>query len=182
MLVEFRCRSQSEPDKLHTVTVSRDGCACSCGPGFDGWCSHIDATLVCGERAMVPVDDHPLADKAMVLAGRLKVPHDWKAAWRKNSRWRGLLTGDLRPMSTVGTHGRPVVCFTGTLPRPRQHYLDEAEAAGWETIDRPHKMTAVLVAADPKSGSNKLLFAKRHGIAVLTPDEWEDVRVHGALP
>ena len=147
-------------------------------------CSHIDATLIAGERAMVPVEDRDAADRAMrAVAGHIVVPEGWKASWRWNYGWRGLPTRKIgeRSYRAVGLSGRPIVCFTGAMPRPRKELLREAEAAGWEAVDRPHPSITVLVAADPSGGSNKLQFAREHRIPILTFADWASLNADGEL-
>lgn len=133
---------------------------------------------------MVPDEDRSLADEAMkAIAGRITIPTTWKASWRWNYEWRGLPTRRLgrqrRP--AVGLSGKPIVCFTGAMPRPRKELFHEAEAAGWETVDRPHPSTTVLVAADPNGGSNKLQFARENGIPILTFEDWNSITVEGEI-
>lgn len=184
--ISFRVASKSEPGLFHTVTVQWPGptAVCECG-GFDGTiCSHIDATLVAGERAMVPEEDRAWADEAMkAMTGLIVVPKTWKASWRWNYGWRGLPTrkigGHRRP--AVGLSGKPIVCFTGAMPRPRPELLQEAEAEGWETVDRPHPSITVLVAAEPNGGSNKLQFARECGIPILTFEDWNSITAEGEI-
>jgi hypothetical protein len=180
--IVFRCRSKRDATDFRLIVVNWPGpqVFCDCD-GFDGnICSHIDATLVAGERAMVPEEDWPLADEAMKsLAGLIHVPPDWKATWRKNLAWRGFVT-QTRPRRT-GLTGRPLVCFTGAMPKPRKLLCQEAVAAGWETVDAPHSKITVLVAADPTGPSNKLRFAREHGIPILAFEEWATLTVDGEL-
>jgi hypothetical protein len=178
--IAFRCVAKTDIDELRTISVTWPGpqIFCDCD-GFNGsFCSHIDATLVAGERAMVPTVDWPAADEAMKdVAGFISVPPDWKAAWRKNLAWRGFASRT-KPRRT-GLTGRPLVCFTGTMPKPRKLLCEEAVAAGWETVDAPHSKIDVLVAADPTGSSNKLNFARVHGIPILAFEEWASLSVDG---
>jgi hypothetical protein len=184
--ISFRCASKTEADVFRIVTVFWPGPQVSCDcPGFDGViCSHIDATLIAGERAMIPVEDRDMVDTAMrAIAGRIVVPDTWKASWRWNYAWRGLPTRKYgeRRYPAVGLSGKPIVCFTGAMPRPRKELLREAEAAGWETVDRPHPSITVLVAADPNGGSNKLQFAREHGIPILAFADWTTLTTDGEI-
>lgn len=186
-LISFRCASKTDRGSFYVVAVERSDpptASCDC-PGYDGAiCSHIDATLIAGERAMVPEEDRPKADEAMrVVSGRIRVPGYWKASWRWNYAWRGLPTRQYgaRKVPAVGLSGKPIVCFTGAMPSPRKQLLSEAEKAGWETVDRPHPSITVLVAADPNGGSNKLQFAREHAIPVLTFEDWTNLTVDGEL-
>lgn len=184
--ISFQVASKSEAGFFHTVTVEWPGptSSCECG-GFDGTiCSHIDATLVAGERFMVPKADRARTDEAMkAIAGRINIPETWKASWRRNYEWRGLPTRSIgrhkRP--AVGLSGKPIVCFTGAMPRPRKELFQEAEATGWETVDRPHPSITVLVAADPNGRSNKLQFARECGIPILSFEDWNSITVEGEI-
>ena len=184
--ISFRCASKSEPGLFHTVTVTWPGpkVTCDCD-GFNGTiCSHIDATLIAGERAMVPESDRAAADEAMrAVAGRIVVPAEWRGSWRWNSAWRGIPTRKYgeRKFPTIGLSWKPIVCFTGAMPKPRKELLREAEQAGWETIDRIRPIIIVMVAADPNANSTKLLFAREHGIPILTFEEWAKITTDGEL-
>lgn len=180
--ISFRCLAKTEPGAFRTVTVIWPGpkTLCSCG-GFGGAiCSHIDATLVAGERAMVPPADRDAADRAMrAVAGSIIIPATWKASWRKNYAWRGLPARNNK--SRVGLSGQPVVCFTGAMPKPRKELLREAEASGWETVNRTHSKISVLVAADPDGESAKLCYAREKGIPILTFADWAALTTDGEL-
>jgi hypothetical protein len=67
------------------------------------------------------------------------------------------------------------------MPKIRKVPISEAEAAGWEVIDRPHSKTFVLVAADPTGKSNKLRFSRRRGIPAVTLEECCSMTVDGEL-
>lgn len=186
-IISFRVASKSEPGSFHVVSVRWPGpvAICQCG-GFNGSiCSHIDATLIAGERFMVPEEDRARADNAMkVMAGQIAVPETWKASWRWNYEWRGLPTRKIgrERRAAVGLSGKPIVCFTGSMPRARKELLlQEAEAAGWETVDRPHPSITVLVAADPNGGSNKLQFARECAIPILNFEDWNSITVEGEI-
>ncbi|MDH6235137.1 hypothetical protein M2281_005759 [Mesorhizobium soli] len=181
-IIKFRCVSQRFADVYYEISAGSKSCSCQCDGYFEGWCSHIDATIVCGERAMVHPDDLDLAARASArLRGKLKAPDDWKASWRRNMRWRGLATRKFVP-STVGLSGRPVVCFTGAMDRPRKEFLAEAEKSGWEPVNRVHSKITVMVSSDPHSATAKMDFARWRGIPILSPEEWEEARDFGVLP
>lgn len=178
--ISFRCAAKTDDDAFRIVSVTWPGPQVSCDcDGFNHqFCSHIDATLVAGERAMVPVEDWPAANEAMNdVAGFIAAPSGWKASWRQNMAWRGFASRS-KPRRT-GLTGRPLVCFTGAMPKPRKVLCAEAVSAGWETVDAPHSKIDVLVAADPTGTSNKLKFAREHGIPILTLDEWSSLSVDG---
>jgi NAD-dependent DNA ligase len=114
---------------------------------------------------------------------QIGIPADWRQNWRWNSAWRGLPSrkiGD-RSFPTIGLSGKPVVCFTGSLPRSRKVLLREAEQAGWETIDRVRPIVTVMVAGDVNAKSNKLEFARSYGIPILTFEQWTQLTVDGEL-
>lgn len=178
MTISIRVLAKTE-DQQRVITVADNGSsfACNCD-GFNGLiCSHIDAVLIAQERAMVHPDDWPLADQAVNLVSRhIVVPDDWKGSWRKNLVWRGLSNSRVRDGS------KPLVCFTGTLDRPRPLLKKEAESLGWETIDSPSPFTDVLVAADPLGTSGKLNAARKNGTPIITSEEWSILLTDGVLP
>lgn len=180
--MQFRVVSQSIPDYYHVVSVSDDGSnvSCSC-PALGGFCSHIDAVLVANERAMVHNDDWEIADKARKLTlGKITAPAHWKGAWRGEFGWRGLKrqAANYNPRRS----GRPLVCFTGTLPgKTRKQWLEEAVANGWDTTDEPSRFTDVLVAADPEGKSAKLKAARTFSTAIVNGAEWQAVMLDGVL-
>jgi hypothetical protein len=175
--------AKSAADEYRLVTVSLDGLTvlCDCG-GFDGViCSHIDAVLIAGERVMVPPEDHGTADAAFALVSqRIEPPPSWRGSWRQNLRWRGLSVRGPRPRRVRS--GRPVVCFTGAMDRPRKELLAEAVAAGWDTADSPTSAITVLVAAAVHGKSGKLVYARKNGIPIVALEEWPSVMLDGELP
>ena len=180
--ISFRCVAKTVGNTFRIVSVTWPGplVTCDCDGFNQLFCSHIDATLVAGERAMVPNDDWAAADEAMnAVGGLIVLPSDWKGSWRKNMKWRGFASRS-SPRRT-GLTGRPLVCFTGAMPKPRKLPVAEAEAAGWETVDAPHSKIDVLVAADPTGSSNKLKSARQYGIPILAFDEWVSLSVDGEL-
>jgi hypothetical protein len=170
-----------EPGVFRIICVRDGRAACDCN-GYDGkFCSHIDATLVAGERAMVPDADHSIADQAMMaVAGKIRVPADWKGSWRKMMQWRGLSAG--RPRSSrTGATGLPIVCFTEAMPKSRATLLEESRNRGWEPVNTVHSLIDVLVAADPAGNSAKLTYARQKGIPILTYNEWISLSLDGEL-
>jgi hypothetical protein len=174
-IFSFRCASQSESAKFWTICVSATSLhvRCDC-PGFNdrGFCSHIDATLVAGERAMIPEEDRSTAiDLMRRLDGCVVAPSGWKANWRRNLIWRGFHSrASVR--RGIPPSEMPVVCFTGKFPEPRTVLVQRAEGMGWETVDRAHSKIDVLVAENAAWGANKLRFARECGIPVLSYEEW----------
>lgn len=188
MTLEIRVKASHDPEHFLHITVSDDGkkVGCDC-EGFTIWvggmCRHVDAVLIANERAMVHPDDLEIADRAWKLvAGKISVPENWKASWRRDLRWRGLSGGPKRVANPRNT-GKPLVCFTGTLPgKTRAEWIAEAAAHGWDTTDGPSRFTDVLVAADPHGTSSKLKKAREFRTPIVTAEEWEAVIADGVLP
>jgi NAD-dependent DNA ligase len=67
------------------------------------------------------------------------------------------------------------------MPKPRKELLREAEASGWETVNRTHSKISVLVAADPDGESAKLCYAREKGIPILTFADWAALTTDGEL-
>ena len=202
----FRIQDMRDAGYIHTIEVSGSAgtVCCSCGAEYPNggmvqyegmayplmrhMCSHIDAVLIAGERAMVPMEDYAAADKAAaIIANSIPIilPDSWKGSWRRNLRWRGLSKqGRARRKATAAASpsGKPVVCFTGTLASPRSTLIEQATSAGWEAIDRPGKTMDVLVAADPTASSRKLQIARQLGIPIVSHEEWEMLMMDGVLP
>ncbi len=131
---------------------------------------------------MVHPDDWSLANRATILVdGNIAVPDNWKGAWRKNLRWRGL-SGRSVTRRANRDGSKPLVCFTGTLDLPRPQLVDEAKRMGWETINSPSPYTDVLVAADPLGTSAKLKAARKNGTPIVSREEWSIVLTDGVLP
>lgn len=176
----IRVASKSDPHTYRTLTIDGGAVRCDCD-GFDGAiCSHLDAVILAGERFMVPVEDHPLAEEACrLIAGAVIIPESWKGSWRRNLQWRGLSSES--PRRRVGGAGKPVVCFTGAMSRPRKELIAEAEAAGWETVDGPSPAITVLVAADARATTGKLSYARKNAIPIVALDEWPDLMLDGVI-
>jgi hypothetical protein len=153
------------------------------GTLFGSICSHIDAVLFSGERAMVHPEDIGMADIATPLAQKyLALPSQWRGSWRKNLRWRGL--SGSRPFRTHRSldKAKPLVCFTGTLPVPRTAAADAAKAAGWEVMGSASKVTTVLVTENPMGTSRKLVAARAAGTPIVSYEEWQELMLDGELP
>lgn len=177
------------PDR--TITIADDGSEVSCDcDGFNDtfrysavkFCSHIDATLIANERAMVPPEDWETVERALrQIRIKLAPPSEWKASWRKNLKWRGLSRQGavVNPRDT----SKPLVCFTGTLPgKTRKEWIEEARELGWETTNEPSRFTDVLVAGDPSAASAKLKVARKFSTAIVTSEEWLSLMNDGVLP
>ena len=172
--VEFRCASMSEPGTFHTITVpDRGWIQCSCTG--ENWCSHIDATLVAGERHMVPSTDWTAANIAQTLArGRIKAPEDWKGTWRSNRRWRGLPTVRSRAALKALSHGRPLVALGGRGD-DRKEMEKQSKEDGWEVTRDVVEGCAFLVIPDAGDDGARTATAERRGVPVLTYAQWREV-------
>ena len=170
--VVFRCSSMSEPGVHHYISVPLDGqIECSCN-GVS-WCSHIDATLVAGERHMVPPDDWRAANLAGVIAkGRIGPTENWKATWRENRRWRGLPTVRSAAALRALQHRRPLVVFSGRNPRRKTLEYMSIEH-GWEVSTQLVEGCAYLVTPDVEAESGMIEMAKKRGVPIVTYDDWE---------
>jgi hypothetical protein len=166
--VTFRCRSMTDDD-FHYINVPAQGhVQCSCRG--ESWCSHIEATLIFGERAMVPEEDRLKADQAMALAkGRIGPTQDWKANWRGNRRWRGLPVKEPKAMLLMKS-GLPVVSMHGRGVK-RRLSRQVATRNGWSIVAAPTKGVIVHVS-DPDEGTEKIAHAESLGIIVLDHERW----------
>jgi hypothetical protein len=181
-VITFRVKAKSEELGWRRVTVDDAGQArCDC-VGFDGAiCSHIDATLIAGERGMVHGDDLALADSAQSAASVIAVPSTWKGTWRREYWWRGI--SRRRPSINPRTSGKPLVCFTGTGPsKDRKTWLAEARAGGWDTTDEPSPFTTVLVVADRSAMTAKMGLARKNKTAIVDYGEWVVLLADGEVP
>ena len=172
--VVFRCRGRSDREDLHVVRADRRGAMCSC-QGVD-WCSHIDATLVAGERHMVPEEDRPAADRAQRLtSGRIRAPTDWQASWRDNRVWRGLAPPRGDDAAKLRMDGRPVVLFLGSGPAGnRSEYVDQARSLGWRVVEQPHALVTLVVAPPEALATRRGEAAMRLGLPIVDPSDWDE--------
>lgn len=172
--VEFRCASMSEPGTYHTISVpDRGWIQCSCTG--DSWCSHIDATLVAGERHMVPSSDWTAANIAQELArGRLRMPDEWRATWRSNRRWRGLPTVRSKAALRALSHGRPLIALGGRGDE-RREMESISKDDGWEVTRDVVEGCAFLIIPDTGDDGARTATADRRGVPVLTYGQWREV-------
>lgn len=190
-VIKFWCQAKTE-DAHREIKVDTVGlvATCSCKlhqPGH--FCAHLDATLIAGERHMVPQDDHAKADKAMVaMAGNIAAPLGWKAAWRNNMSWRGLSKPRIPRLLVDHSleHGddyyeRPKICFTGTGPIKRKDLLEQARVAGWQAVDDVQRGLRVLVAEDPTRDVSKLQKARKQAIPIISYEEWATLTLEGEM-
>lgn len=182
----IRVRAKTEGGEHRQIMVDDEGLTvkCDCGGFQNGFCAHIDAVLVAGERGMVVDEDYAIADTAMILMAKVIVtPDNWKASWRNNRSWRGLArTGARR--AKIRAAGKPIVCFTGgkNAGRNRDAWMADAQSNGWETINSASRSTDVLVADDVYGSSGKLKAARQHGTMVVTYEDWHELMTDGVLP
>lgn len=166
----FRVRSMSE-DAWHVVLVPLEGhVVCSCA-GVS-WCSHIDATLVAGERAMVPPEEHGEANRAQIAArGRIGAPDGWQAHWRTNRRWRGLPPARITMLDRSRREGMPMMSLEG---RGGERRLVEqiSREAGWMVSPFPVRGCLFHVAPETDTTTRAAEQARAAGIPIATYSEW----------
>lgn len=178
--VVFRCSSMSEAGVHHYISVPLDGdVECSCN-GVN-WCSHIDATLVAGERHMVPPDDWRAANLAGVIArGKIGPSEGWKGTWRENRRWRGLPTVRSAAALRAIQHRKPLVAFTGKGSRRSTLEYMSIEH-GWEVTGSLVEGCAYLVVPEAEAGGAAVETAQRRGVPIVTYDDWEAISADTCL-
>lgn len=171
--ITFRCFSRSEPTP-HSIKVEPGNVLCSCNG--TNWCSHIDATLLAGEREMVPFEDWDIADFAQRLASTwLQPPQDWKASWRDDKIWRGLATRRLTKVEQAVQAGRPMICFIGSGSLgSRADYLEEARDLGWEPMTTIHPDVTLVVHGPRGLASRAGQKATELNLPCLSFDEWDE--------
>ena len=170
----FRCRSMSEEVFYHIEVPQTGHVVCSC-QGVS-WCSHIEATLVDGERAMVHPDDRHIADRAQPLAkGRLDKPKWWKATWKTNRRWRGLPMKEPKALDLL-RRGVPVVSMQGRGHK-RTRAEELAQRNGWVIVYAPTKGVLIHVS-DAANDDPRCKRARELGIATVSHDHWPLVAPH----
>lgn len=182
-----RVLAKTQGGAYRTISISEDGgsVVCDCQGYVGGFCAHIDAVLVAGERAMVPDEDHQTADLAMTLVAKtITTPANWKAAWRNDRAWRGLSRSGTRRAAARRADGKSIVCFTGgkLAGRNRAAFRAEAEANGWATINSASRSTDVLVADDVHGSSGKLKAARAYGTLIVSYDDWQELMTDGVIP
>lgn len=169
----FRVRSMSE-DSWHVVMVPLEGhVMCSCA-GVN-WCSHIDATLYIGERAMVHPSEWPEANRAQIAAkGRIGPPDGWQAHWRTNRRWRGLPPARITMLDRSRKEGRPMMSIEGR-GADRRLVQTISENAGWMVSSDPVKGCLFHVAQSHDTQSKAAEKARENGIPIATYGEWAGI-------
>jgi hypothetical protein len=169
----FRCASISEEGYFHSIEVPAQGhIQCTCMG--QSWCSHIEATLVAGERHMVPPEDRIIADKAQIAAkGRIGPTAEWKSNWRIHRRWRGLPARQSAAQKLMHL-GNPVVSIEGR-PTLRRKSLEIAELYEWYVNPRPSKGVLIHVVEDKESTTQAAEHARQLGLMIATHEEWATI-------
>ena len=67
---------------------------------------------------------------------------------------------------------KPVIAFTGAMPKSREYYKQLAEANGYIFKDSITKATTVLVVAEAGHKSTKVSKAEKNGCKIITLDEF----------
>ena len=158
-------------DAWHVVLVPERGhVICSCA-GVN-WCSHIEATLVAGERAMVSAEDRDTANRAQIAArGRIGPPDGWQSHWRTNRRWRGLPPARMTSLHQSRETGRPMMSIEGR-GGARRDVATLSREAGWMVVAAPVLGCIFHVAPDSTSCSPAAERARASGIPIASYDEW----------
>ena len=155
----------------HHIMVPEQGhVMCSCNG--ESWCSHIDATLVAGERHMVHPRDRRSADVAQIRArGRIGATANWKAHWRTNRKWRGLPTRETTAQKLIRA-GEPVLSVDakGTTA---ENIRRIAKEHGWKISPRPTK--GVLIHVHGDEPGKRTEYASFIGIMVISAEQWEAI-------
>lgn len=170
----YRCHSRSDRHELHTITVDELTVLCSCiGTDF---CSHIDATLIHGERHMVPFEEWDTADQAQgIMRRHLKAPRHWKAHWLEDRIWRGLASPRKTAMMRAIEAGRPTICFIGDGQLgTRFDYTHEADHLGWQVLDTPTKLLTLAVCSKAGLSSKRAQAAANLDLPLLSYEDWEE--------
>jgi hypothetical protein len=159
-------------DNWHVILVPKEGhIICSCA-GVN-WCSHIDATLVAGERAMVPQEEHGEANRAQIAAkNRIHIPTDWQANWRKNRKWRGLPSLRKNIVEISRQNGRPVLSIEGR-GKERKNIEKLSIDSGWVVLSVPVKGCLFHIVPNDTHESNRIEKANQAQIPVATYKQWE---------
>lgn len=174
----IRCRSKSNLDRYHPMTVTGPGQVRCCGEA-GSFCSHVDAVFNYGLLPVVHPDDQHLVPEARKMVGTVTPPQGWRASWMKDGTWiNGRTSRTARPSGAGYVRlptDRPGVCFSGADPaRSRKELAAEANAHGWTHTPDVTSLTQILVLADRSSGARKARKAVQEGIPICDYDEWRD--------
>lgn len=165
-------------DEYHYIEIGPDNTIiCSCKG--EAWCSHIDATLVHGERAMVPSEDHKQANRAEALMKKiLRPPQDWKSNWKSNRRWRGLGVRESAAMKLLRS-GNPVVSIQGRGILQKAS-VRIARQNGWAVVSMPAKGVLIHVS-DEAETDPKIIHAQNLGIMIVPHEQWSVIAPMGHI-
>jgi hypothetical protein len=144
--------------------------SCTCQAGQNRiWCKHRTA-LLDGDISNLLSDNVSDVEKLAEWAEGTEVePRDEP---RREKHFRSInLDGTMRPHKPVLSIAGKTVVFTGALEKmTREEAKATAERLGAKASGSVSKKTDYVVAG-PGAGS-KLAEAKKHGVQVLTEDEW----------
>lgn len=172
--IAFRCAGRTNRSELYLIEVSNNQAICSCQG--TNWCSHIDATIVAGERHMVPEQDHATANEAARrLRGIIKQPTNWVASWRSDKVWRGLAPPRTDIAQRTRWDGRPTITFVGAgAHAPKSDYVDHAKSLGWRVTDIPNQLTTLLVISSHGRETRAGRLGDSLGLPTISHDEWAE--------
>ena len=66
----------------------------------------------------------------------------------------------------------PTICFTGKMPEKRSFYEKLARERNLRPVDSVNASLSILVAADISGNSSKLVSARKHGVKILSLEEF----------
>ena len=95
--------------------------------------------------------------------------------------WADMVLTFMNIVATKGLAARPLVCFTGADPggNTRDWWVKLAEANGFTFHKSVTKGLALLVLADPNSGSTKAQKAKKYGTKVMSYQDFFNLTQEG---
>ena len=74
----------------------------------------------------------------------------------------------------------PTICFTGKMPEKRSFYEKLARERNLRPVDSVNASLSILVAADISGNSSKLVSARKHGVKILSLEEFLRETPHAA--
>lgn len=74
----------------------------------------------------------------------------------------------------------PTICFTGKMPEKRSFYEKLARERNLRPVDSVNSSLSILVAADISGNSSKLVSARKHGVKILSLEEFLRETPHAA--
>lgn len=172
-ILTYRCYSRSDIAEFHNIKVENSTVLCSC-QGTD-WCSHIDATLIHGEREMVPFEEWDIVDQAQALIGNaIRAPKGWKAHWRHDKRWRGQPTRKSAVQKAISAQ-KPTICFIGRGPMgSRRDYIEDATHFGWQPVEHPTRLVTLVVTDHLTADTRKAQIAESLNLPRISFETWQE--------